>query len=292
MTKNKILVTGANGQLGSEIRELSVNQADFDFIFTDIEELDILNLQDIKNFAEQNIIASIINCAAYTAVDKAEEDQTSAYNINVSGVENLKNVAKMLQIPFIHISTDYVFDGKNYKPYVETDATNPQSVYGRTKLEGEQKALEYTKTVIVRTAWLYSSYGNNFVKTILRIATENSQIKVVFDQVGSPTYARDLASAVLQINKEILLEDNTNFGIYHYSNEGVCSWYDFSKQIIDYKGITCDVVPVLSEEFKRPAPRPYYSVLDKSKIKKNFKISIPHWTDSLKQCLDLLGKNQ
>ncbi len=292
MTKNKILVTGANGQLGSEIRELSVNQADFDFIFTDVEELDILNLQDIKNFAEQNIIASIINCAAYTAVDKAEEDQTSAYNINVSGVENLKNVAKMLQIPFIHISTDYVFDGKNYKPYVETDATNPQSVYGRTKLEGEQKALEYTKTVIVRTAWLYSSYGNNFVKTILRIATENSQIKVVFDQVGSPTYARDLASAVLQINKEVLLEDNTNFGIYHYSNEGVCSWYDFSKQIIDYKGITCDVVPVLSEEFKRPAPRPYYSVLDKSKIKKNFKISIPHWTDSLKQCLDLLEKNQ
>ena len=290
MSAKNILITGANGQLGNEIKNIAQNYNYFNFIFTDIEELNILDYQAVIKFSERHNIASIINCAAYTAVDKAEEDEKNAYKINVIGTENLKNSAQLRNIPFIHVSTDYVFDGKNFRPYTEDDPTNPQSIYGKTKLEGEKKALNYKKTIIVRTAWLYSTFGNNFVKTILRISEQNDKIKVVFDQVGSPTYAKDLAIALLEINRQILFENNSNFGVYHFANEGVCSWYDFAQQIIKFSKKKCFVEPVKSEEFPRPATRPYYSVLDKTKIKTNFNLKIPYWVDSLNFCLEILLK--
>jgi len=286
----KILVTGSNGQLGSEIKTLSGNYPGFDFVFTDVDELDLTAGESVFSFFDNGKFDVCINCAAYTAVDKAEEDEKNAYKINVIGTENLKNSAQLRNIPFIHVSTDYVFDGKNFRPYTEDDPTNPQSIYGKTKLEGEKKALNYKKTIIVRTAWLYSTFGNNFVKTILRISEQNDKIKVVFDQLGSPTYAKDLAIALLEINRQILFENNSNFGVYHFANEGVCSWYDFAQQIIKFSKKKCFVEPVKSEEFPRPATRPYYSVLDKTKIKRNFNLKIPYWVDSLNFCLEILLK--
>ncbi len=281
-----ILITGANGQLGSEIKLLSEKYTNFNFIFTDVDELDITNLQATTDFFTENKVEFIVNCAAYTAVDKAEEDTELAYKINVTGAKNLMTAAKQNDCPFIHISTDYVFDGQNFKPYIETDKTNPQSVYGTTKLQGENAIKDYKKTIIIRTAWLYSIFGNNFAKTIIKIATQNDTIKVVSDQIGSPTNAADLASAILQIIKNINETNKINNGIYHFSNEGVCSWYDFAKTIIDLKSITCNINAVNSEEFPRPAPRPFYSVLDKSKIKSTFNITVPNWVDSLKTVID------
>jgi len=280
-----ILITGSNGQLGSEIKNIADDFSQFSFFFTDVDKLDITNEKHVFDFVNTNNIDFIINCAAYTAVDKAEEDQIMAHKINVIGTKNLKNAAKNKNIPLIHISTDYVFDGKNHKPYKETNPTSPQSIYGKTKLDGELAILDYKKAVIIRTSWLYSIFGNNFVKTIIKIATKNDQIKVVSDQIGSPTNAADLAFASLKITEQIFEKDEVDGGIYHFSNEGVCSWYDFAKNIISLKSITCDIKAVNSDEFPRPAPRPFYSVLDKSKIKSTFNLSIPHWTDSLKLVL-------
>lgn len=280
-----LLITGSNGQLGSELKKFTGH---FSYIYTDFEELDITNFNNISKLFFEKKIDGIINCAAYTAVDKAETEQEMAYKINVSGVENLNKISVENQIPIIHISTDYVFDGKFFMPYSEKDSTNPQGIYGKTKLQGEEKLLNNNKAVIIRTSWLYSSYGNNFVKTIHKIAKENNHIKVVFDQIGSPTYAFDLAEVCINIMNKIFENNNKFSGIYNFSNEGVCSWYDFAKFIVEYKNINCDVIPIPTSEFPRPAPRPYYSVLDKTKIKSHFDIKISHWTDSLKKCLDLL----
>lgn len=284
MEKNKILVTGANGQLGNEIRVLSKKYSNLDFIFTDVEELDLINKERVDNFFNSNQISWIINCAAYTAVDKAEEDYDLAYKINVEAVENLVNKAKEYNIPIIHISTDFVFDGQKNTPYFEDDITNPINQYGKTKLEGEKIVETYEHGIIIRTAWLYSTFGNNFVKTIIKKAEEQNSLKVVFDQIGSPTYAKDLAEFILLIvNKEY-----NHKNIFHFSNEGVASWYDFACSIIEYYGIECNIEPVFSEEFITKANRPKYSVLSKKKVKEVFKIRVPYWRDSLKECIEKL----
>lgn len=284
---NKILVTGANGQLGNELRQLTEKYKNFNFLFTDVEELDITDLPAIDSFVETNKVDLIINAAAYTNVDKAEEDYDTALLINATAVGHLTKIATKYNIPLIHISTDYVFDGKNYIPYTEADKTNPLSAYGKTKLLGEKEALKHDKSLIIRTSWLYSSFGNNFVKTILRLS-DKPEIKVVFDQIGTPTYAADLAFAILQIAKQILSNNDAKYGIYHYSNEGVCSWYDFAQMIIQLTQKSTKIIAVRSDMFPRPAPRPSYSVLDKAKIKQQFGIEIPFWLDSLKKCLQKL----
>ena len=277
-----ILITGSNGQLGSEIRKLSVKITNLKFIFTDVEELDITNIESVINFFTLNKINFIVNCAAYTAVDKAETDLENAKKINILGVKNLSIISEENNIPIIHISTDYVFDGKNYRPYQEDAQTSPQSVYGETKLEGEKIIQKLKNHIIIRTSWLYSTFGNNFVKTILRIGKQHKEIKVVFDQIGTPTNAADLADAIFQILQQSASNiNNFHSGVYHYSNEGVCSWYDFAIQILQQANIKCKVNPVETNEFPTPAARPNYSVLNKNKIKKTFSIEIPYWADSL-----------
>ena len=275
---NKILITGCNGQLGTELGLLLPNA-----VKTDKDDLDITDENAVRDFVQKNNIDIIINCAAYTAVDKAEDDVASAQKINVDGPRNLaKSGAKI-----IHISTDYVFDGTGHKPYTPDDATNPVSVYGKTKLAGELAVLENADiAVVIRTAWLYSPYGNNFVKTMLRLGAEKSELNVVSDQIGTPTYAADLAKAVVailpQLNKE-------NSGVYHFTDEGVCSWYDFATEIMTMAGLQCNVRPIPSSAYPTRATRPHYSVLDKSKIKQVFGVEIPHWRKSLKACLKELG---
>lgn len=278
-----ILVTGSNGQVGSEIRELAHNY-EYHFFFTKSTELDITDHIAIEQFAKQNNINTIINCAAYTAVDKAESDEDSADKINHQAVRNLANIAKDKNIKLIHISTDYIFDGTNCKPYIESDIANPQGVYGRTKLEGEKAVLEINppNTIIIRTSWVYSSFGSNFVKTMFRLGKERESLNVVYDQVGTPTYARDLARAILDILPKI---DSQKVEIYHYSNEGVLSWYDFAKEIMRMTKLECQVNPIESKEYPTPAKRPYYGVLNKFKIKSKFEVEIPYWKDSLDECL-------
>ncbi|RLD63171.1 MAG: dTDP-4-dehydrorhamnose reductase [Bacteroidetes bacterium] len=288
---HNILVTGADGQLGSEIRTLASNYNNFNFIFTDVNNLDITNINDVEEFFTSHPIDYTINCAAYTAVDKAETNQETANSINVTGVKNLVALSQKYSSKLIHISTDYVFDGNNHKPYVETDITNPVSVYGKTKLEAEQIILNSTiKSIIIRTSWLYSSYGNNFVKTMMRLGSERDELNVIFDQVGTPTYAFDLAKTILEI---IVLsaKDNNNFkqGIYHFSNQGVCSWYDFAIEIMKFSNINCKINPIESKDYPTPAKRPFYSVLNKSKIENTFNISIPYWKNSLSQCVKKLS---
>ncbi len=282
----KILVTGSKGQLGNEL-QLIASVTKHTFLFTDVEELDITDEKAIEEFSDKNEIDLVINCAAYTAVDRAEEDEKIAYAINAVGAKNLCWLAQKADVPFIHVSTDYVFDGKNHKPYVESDATNPQSIYGKTKLEGEKIISNYSKSLIIRTSWLYSTFGNNFVKTIKSISARNSTISVVDDQIGTPTYARDLAAAIVNIANKIFANDKVNYGIYHYSNQGVCSWYDFAEAIVKITNTECYVKPIDSSAFPRPATRPYYSILNKQKIIKEFDIHIPHWRESLK---DMLSK--
>ncbi len=284
---NKILVTGANGQLGSEIRELSKNaKADF---FFDI--LDITNQDVLKSFIETNKIDIIINCAAYTAVDKAEEDELLADKVNHQAIKYLAELSKQNDIKLIHISTDYVFDGENCKPYKEDDKTNPITVYGKTKLKGEKALQEVApkNSIIIRTSWVYSSFGNNFVKSMLRYGREKDELRVVYDQVGTPTYARDLAKMILDTMAKI---KNDEVEIYHYSNEGVLSWYDFSKEIMKMAGIECEITPIESFEYPTPASRPHFGVLNKSKIKKEFGIKIPFWKDSLSECLIKMGERK
>ena len=280
-----ILVTGSNGQLGSEIKELSLNYP-YNFFFTDVNELDITNENNIKKFVNEKDIDLIINCAAYTAVDKAEEENDLADLVNHKAVEYLANTAKEKNIPLIHISTDYVFDGKNYRPYVEDDTVNPQGVYGFTKLKGEGAfKASGAKGIIIRTSWVYSSFGANFVKTMLRLK-DRGELGGVFDQVGTPTYAKDLAHTILEIiNKNLEKIKNKKAEIYHYSNEGVISWYDFAKAIFEIESIDIKVNPIESKDYPTPAKRHHYSVLNKSKIKKEFNITIPYWRESLRECL-------
>ena len=283
-----ILITGANGQLGNEMRLLSNEFGSYHFFFTDVQELDITDRMALMDFVKQKDIHCIVNCAAYTAVDKAEENAELCDRLNHLAPGYLAEAAERNHAMLVQISTDYVFDGTHYIPYKEEDPTCPNSVYGKTKLAGEKAVLENcSRTVIIRTAWLYSTFGNNFVKTMMRLGKEKSQLGVIFDQIGTPTYARDLARAVFAaIGKEAR-------GIYHFSNEGVISWYDFTKAIHRLAGInTCKIVPLHTDEYPTLAARPHYSVLDKTKIKKDLNIEIPYWEDSLKDCITELQKNQ
>lgn len=285
-----ILVTGANGQLGNEMRIVSRGSKD-QYIFTDVAELDITDAAAVEKMVTDNKVEVIINCAAYTNVDKAEDDYDLAELLNATAVKNLATAIKQNDGTLIHISTDYVFGGtKNNTPCGEDEPANPTGVYGVTKLHGEQ-AIEAVgcKHLIIRTAWLYSEFGKNFVKTMLNLTATKPSLNVVFDQVGSPTYAYDLAQAIFTIVENRKYEGTD--GIYHYSNEGVCSWYDFTKMIAEYAGHTaCDIQPCHSNEFPSKVVRPSYSVLDKTKIKNTFGIRIPYWTDSLKRCLAELAK--
>lgn len=285
-----ILVTGANGQLGNEMRIVSRGSKD-QYIFTDVAELDITDATAVEEMVTDNKVEVIINCAAYTNVDKAEDDYDLAELLNATAVKNLATAIKQNDGTLIHISTDYVFGGtKNNTPCGEDEPANPTGVYGVTKLHGEQ-AIETVgcKHLIIRTAWLYSEFGKNFVKTMLNLTATKPSLNVVFDQVGSPTYAYDLAQAIFTIVENRKYEGKD--GIYHYSNEGVCSWYDFTKMIAEYAGHTaCDIQPCHSNEFPSKVVRPSYSVLDKTKIKNTFGIRIPYWTDSLKRCLAELAK--
>ena len=283
----KILVTGSNGQLGNEISELADQYPDFDMLYTDIDELDITDPQKVEAYFMTNHPQVIINCAAYTAVDRAESDEATAYLINAKAVENLAKSAAIIDALIIHISTDYVFDGKGYLPYNEFDNTNPQSAYGRTKLEGENAVRQFaSKGVIIRTSWLYSAFGNNFVKTMLKYGTERKKLNVVFDQVGTPTYARDLAKAILDIIPVAFLKPGVD--LFHYSNEGVASWYDFAKTVITLSDISCEINPILTQDYPLPAPRPCFSVLNKMKFKEAYSIEIPYWNDSVKHCIQRL----
>lgn len=286
----KILVTGAYGQLGNEINCLTAKYPDCQFLFTDVDTLDITNESDLEIWFQNNKPNYIINCAAYTAVDKAETEVETAEKVNALAPKLLGKFSTNVRAKMIHISTDYVFDGESFLPYSEEDKVNPKSIYGDTKLKGEQNCFdENPETVVIRTSWLYSAFGNNFVKTMLRLSKERGQLNVVFDQVGTPTYAADLANSILSII-EISEKEPEKFvpGIYHFSNEGVASWFDFAKAIFEISGVECAVSPVRSIEFPTPAKRPNLSVLDKSKIKNTFGISIPYWRDSLKICIERL----
>ena len=261
-----ILVTGSNGQVGSELRELSENYS-YDFFFTTRDNLDITNSEAVKEYCESSNINVIINCAAYTAVDIAEDDIENADLVNRKAVKKLALVSKELNIKLIHISTDYVFDGKNFKPYCEEFQTNPKSIYGKTKLDGENEMIKINpkNSIIIRTSWVYSSFGNNFVKTMIKLGKEKESLGVIFDQIGTPTYAKDLANAILDIMPAI---NNKKVEIYNYSNEGVLSWYDFAKEIIKMAKIDCTINPIETYQYPTPAQRPHYSILNKSKNKK------------------------
>ncbi|EHP29013.1 dTDP-6-deoxy-L-mannose-dehydrogenase [Sulfurimonas gotlandica GD1] len=287
---NKVLVTGSKGQVGSELNELA-SLYPYDFFFTDRDSLDITDEQSIRDFIDLHNIDIIINCAAYTAVDKAESQKDMADAINHKAVKSLAQISKEKNIKLIHISTDYVFSGQNYKPYIETDFTAPNSVYGSSKLDAE-KALQKINpknSIIIRTSWVYSSFGANFVKTMLRLGSEKDELGVIFDQVGTPTYARDLAKTILEILPNV---QNENVDIYHYSNEGVLSWYDFAKEIMKMAKRDCKINPIETKDYPTPANRPHYSLLNKSKIKQKFNIEIPFWKDSLDACLKVLGERK
>lgn len=281
-----ILVTGANGQLGNEMRNLSSTDPANRYLFTDVQELDITDLASVQAFLSKNTVDYIVNCAAYTAVDKAESDIELCRKINAFAVENLAKASAAIGARMIHVSTDYVYSGTHYMPYIESDAVAPTSVYGVTKLEGEQLLLAANPaSVILRTSWLYSPYGNNFVKTMLRLGREREKLSVVFDQVGTPTYAADLAAAIVTI----LNAPEFIPGIYNFSDEGVCSWYDFTLTIHRMAGIdTCRVSPIDTADYPSAATRPFYSVMNKKKIKVTYGVKIPHWEESLQKCIAIL----
>ncbi|AJI75282.1 dTDP-4-dehydrorhamnose reductase [Francisella philomiragia subsp. philomiragia ATCC 25015] len=292
----KVLVTGSNGQLGSELKELVSNSKleiqNYTFIFMDSKSLDITDHQAVERFVVEHDIEAIINCAAYTAVDKAESDIEMADKINHLAVATIAELAKKCSIKLIHISTDYVFNGESFRPYIESDKTNPQSIYGATKLAGEEviQRINPKDSIIIRTSWVYSSYGNNFVKTMLRLGREKDTLGVIYDQVGTPTYAKDLAKAILdilsQVDSRVKHEnDNEVVEIYNYSNEGVTSWYDFAKEIMSIAKIECQVNPIETVDYPTPAKRPHYSLLNKKKIKQDFGLSIPYWKNSLQDCI-------
>ena len=286
-----ILVTGANGQLGHEMQRVA-KSSNHNYIFTDVadgyEKLDITNIEDIRNMVKNNNVDIIVNCAAYTNVDKAESDYDTADLINNTAVGNLATAMKEAGGTLIHISTDYVFQGDRNTPCQEDWTTNPLGVYGKTKLAGEVAiATTGCNSIIIRTAWLYSQWGKNFVKTMQSLTATHDTLKVVFDQVGTPTFAGDLADTIAHI---INTGQTNKTGIYHFSNEGVCSWYDFAKLICKLSGNTCDISPCYSEEFPSPVKRPHFSVLDKRKIKETFGIKVPYWTDSLEVCIKQLAE--
>lgn len=281
-----VLVTGSNGQLGNEVQVFASSYPQFEFIFTDVEELDICDRKAVEKYFAERKIDVLLNCAAYTAVDKAEEDVELCYRINEKAVGVLGEVAAQYGTKMVHVSTDYVFDGTSYLPYTEDRPVCPATVYGKSKLAGEQLLMDVCPAVvIVRTSWLYSSFGNNFVKTMIKLGRERDTLNVIFDQVGTPTYAADLADALLQI----ISADKFIPGVYHYSNEGVCSWYDFTIAIHQIAGIDCRVLPIESKDYPAKTPRPHYSVLNKKKIKSNYNIQIPHWEDGLRRCMAILA---
>jgi dTDP-4-dehydrorhamnose reductase len=283
-----ILVTGSDGQLGKEIKDLAANYASFSFFFMDLPALDICNSSQLDVFLKDKNINMVINCAAYTAVDKAEQDADIAEKVNAIGVLNLVNALVKVNGKLIHISTDYVFDGNHFLPYKESDPVSPIGVYGETKRAGELAVLNSDiDSIVIRTSWLYSSYRNNFVKTMLHLGSEKENLEVIFDQVGTPTYARDLARTCLEILTGVnSAEISKNGNLYHYSNEGVASWYDFAITIMELGGVNCKVKPIQTKDYPTLAKRPQYSVLNKSKIKTDFKIEIPYWRDSLKDCIE------
>ena len=288
-----ILVTGSNGQLGSEIKDLAANYADFNCHFTDSIDLDICNSDQLDVFFTENKINTVINCAAYTAVDNAEQDAEIAEKVNSEGVLNIVNALAKVNGKLIHISTDYVFDGNSFLPYQESDEVNPIGVYGNTKRSGELALLNSNiDGIVIRTSWLYSAYGNNFVKTMLKLGNERAELGVIFDQVGTPTNASDLAQACLDIlSSKKQSKMNSKGNLYHFSNEGVASWYDFAITIMALGKVVCHIKPIEMKDYPTAAKRPHFSVLNKSKIKKDFEIEIPFWRDSLAICISKLNKN-
>lgn len=286
----KILITGSYGQLGNELRVASARHSRHTYLLTDADTLDICNPTDLEAYFCQHQPDVIVNCAAYTAVDKAEDDQEKCLLINAEAVKNIGTIAKKHNTRVIHISTDYVFDGTSHIPYTEDMPVCPTNVYGRTKLQGEQELMQVApNSLIIRTSWLYSSFGNNFVKTMIRLGSELDTINVIFDQIGTPTYAADLAEAILTI----IDQEEWTSGIYHFSNEGVCSWYDFCKVILELSGnTTCKVTPIESSAYPVRTPRPHYSVLNKGKIKNIFNIEIPYWINALERCINILKQNR
>ena len=283
-----ILVTGSRGQLGSELRELSTCSDNHRFFFCDLPDLDITSPEDVASFCHEQSIEVIINCAAYTAVDKAESDEEAAFRVNRDGAAVLAACARERHALLVHISTDYVFDGRSSTPYCETDPATPLGVYGVSKWEGEEQIRRIAPSyIVIRTSWLYSIYGTNFVKTMLRLGAERSQLNVVADQIGTPTWAADLAEAIVSMVERH--EKGARYSAtYHYSNEGVASWYDFAEAVMELAALPCKVVPVESAQYPQIAPRPHYSVLSKSAIKKEWKLEIPHWRVSLAAMLEKL----
>lgn len=278
----KILVTGSRGQLGRELHDVLEERLPGCTVYTDADELDITDAAAVEAFLRTGDFSHVINCAAYTNVEGAEEDKHLCYSINVDGIRNIARHADELGVKVLHISTDYVFDGCSCRPYTEGDKVNPTSEYGNTKRRGETALLGLSpESIIVRTGWLYSPHGHNFVKTMLRLGGERSEIKVVFDQIGTPTYARDLAEAIATM----VLTSHWIPGIYHFANEGACSWYDFAVSIMDCAGKDCKVVPITSTDFPSAVSRPPFSVLDKSRIKATYGINIPHWQNALRRCI-------
>ena len=284
-----ILVTGAKGQMGNDFQAICPQFPHYRFSFTDIEELDITDEKAVGVFFHQNHPDVIINCAAYTAVDKAEQESEIAMKINGEAVGILARAASEAGTLMIQISTDYIFDGNHFKPYTEEDIPHPISTYSRSKYSGELAMHQYSsRGIIIRTSWLYSSFGHNFVKTMLKVGAEKGTLRVVFDQIGTPTWSRDLCRTILQILPK--LTDFYGVDIYHYSDEGVCSWYDFAIAILELSGIHCHVNPISTKDYPLPAIRPFYSVFNKEKIKKRFDIQIPHWRESLKECIGILTR--
>lgn len=282
-----VLVTGCNGQLGNEIRRLSANYPDYRFIYTDVAQLDITKPEAVNQFLDDNVVHCIVNAAAYTAVDKAEEDARMAALINGEAVGNLAKAAKNRNILLVHVSTDYVFNGRAHQPLKEDLKPDPVSAYAASKILGEHHLLETQgKGVILRTSWLYSSFGHNFVKSMIRYGRERDVLNVVYDQVGTPTYAADLANTILELLPEWLKLDAPE--IFHYSNEGVASWYDFALAIHEIAGITCKVNPIETKDYPLPAKRPFYSLMAKDKIKTRYQLVIPHWRESLKKCIGII----
>jgi len=291
----KILIIGRNGQLGRSIKKIvSLKNTKDEYTFVGRNEIDLSDLESVTTYFNKNKFDIIVNCAAYTAVDKAESEPDLANQINHLSVKQIAKVSKQQGAKLIHISTDYVFDGKNYQPYTEGDSTIPQNVYGSTKLAGERAIQEVmtTDATILRTSWLYSEFSNNFVKTMLKLCSDNKEIKVISDQIGTPTYASDLAKAVIEIiDSSYLKAKEQKTQIFHYSNEGVCSWYDFAENIFNIDNVTCKVVPIEGSEWKMPAKRPYYTVLNKNKFKTTFGVEIPYWRDSLYVCLKQINSS-
>jgi dTDP-4-dehydrorhamnose reductase len=288
---NTILVIGSAGQLGQSIDSIKSNYPEYEIVFVNRQQLDLSNGDSITNFFERQAFDIIINCAAYTDVDKAELEPELANQINHFAIGQLAIIAKKSRAKLIHISTDYVFNGKQFKPYTETDYVAPLGVYGKTKLQGEQAIQKTLKTnsIIIRTSWLYSEYGNNFFKTMEKLGHDRDSLSVVFDQIGTPTYAKDLANAIMDIiQSREFNQIDFKTDIVHFSNEGVCSWYDFAKTIFELANIQCQIIPIETKNYPTPATRPHFSVLNKTKIKTTYRLTIPYWKDSTKRCLTAL----